>query len=134
MTLELLDNSCKKAIDTDVFLDSPPGSIIPSTPDTSASVIGRKHRSVTSDDEKDEAYWERRKKNNQAAKKSRDNKRQREEQFRMRYEEMEKHTSTLETSVKELSGSVKDLAERNKYLERTLDTYKSVLKNHGFDN
>lgn len=61
------------------------------------------------DEQKDNAYWEKRKKNNESAKRSRDARRMKEEQIAMRVVYLEQENLQLRTEVSLLKGEIEKL-------------------------
>lgn len=89
---------------------SPPWSSSPSPHDSmkdatprsqgsTSSSSGRKKGRPLPDDQKDEAYWERRRKNNEAAKRSRDARRDKEEKIAMRAAFLEQENFQLRVEL-----------------------------------
>ena len=84
---------------------------------------GQRTKSATSDDlnlsaseagkdGKDAAYWERRRKNNEAAKRSRDNRRAKEAEVGMRAQYLENENNVLKVEIASLRTQVRDLEMR----------------------
>lgn len=80
---------------------SPHDSIKDGTPRSSGSVSssGRKKGRPLPEEQKDEAYWERRRKNNEAAKRSRDARREKEEKIAMRAAFLEQENFQLRVEL-----------------------------------
>ncbi|XP_069116930.1 uncharacterized protein [Argopecten irradians] len=76
---------------------SPPLFSVPSSSEVTAS--GRKRPKTLPEEQKDEAYWERRRKNNDAAKRSRDARRAKEDQIAIRAALLEQENLKLRVEV-----------------------------------
>jgi len=83
--------------------------------------LKKARRSFIPDEKKDEKYWERRKRNNEAAKRSREARRSKEV-------EVSKRSDNLEKDNDDLKKNVDELRMRNRELEETLKIYKSLLQ------
>jgi len=79
-------------------------------------VIKKSMKKAIPDAEKDSEYWERRKRNNEAARKSREYRRSKEMEMQTRLEALQKENSSLKTAI-EL------LIKRNEYLDSVLSIY-----------
>ena len=77
------------------------------------------------EDKKDETYWERRKKNNDAARMSREAKRQKENQIIMRAAHLETKNSSLRSEIKNFDDQNDDIRTDVKSLQEKLATYKA---------
>lgn len=71
----------------------------PRSQGSTSSSSGRKKGRPLPDDQKDEAYWERRRKNNEAAKRSRDARRDKEEKIAMRAAFLEQENFQLRVEL-----------------------------------
>ena len=76
------------------------------------SVMSRNARRSVDDASKDDKYWERRRKNNQAAKRSRDLKRQKEMSVKERADSLEEENRQLREEVQQLKDYLKSLDDK----------------------
>jgi len=74
------------------------------------------------DEQKDQKYWERRKRNNEAAKRSR-------EARRLKEVEVSKRCDDLQQSNDQLRNRIDDLQKENDDIEKTLRLYANMLQN-----
>ena len=93
-------------------------------------MLSQSHHSFISqnfvpDDKKDETYWERRKKNNDAARMSREAKRQKENQIIMRAAHLETKNSSLRSEIKNFDDQNDDIRTDVKSLQEKLATYEA---------
>lgn len=76
------------------------------------SIMARTARKSVEDSAKDEKYWERRRKNNQAAKRSRDLKRQKEMNVKEKAASLEEENRQLREEVKKLKDYLKTVGDK----------------------
>lgn len=76
------------------------------------SIMSRNARKTVDEAAKDDKYWERRRKNNQAAKRSRDLKRQKEMSVKERAESLEEENRQLREEVQQLKDYLKSLGDK----------------------
>lgn len=84
----------------------------PAPDQTTAAPILRIARKSVDGNEKDDKYWERRRKNNQAAKRSRDLKRQKEIDVKQKAASLEEENRQLREEVKRLKDYLKSLGDK----------------------
>ena len=84
------------------------------------------------DEKKDEKYWERRKKNNDAARMSREAKRQKENQIIMRAAHLETENSSLRSEIKNFNDQNDDIRTDVKHLQEKLATYEADNDDSGY--
>ena len=75
------------------------------------------------DEQKDDKYWSRRKKNNVAAKRSRDARRIKENQIAMRAAFLEKENKDLHIEVESTTGKLQKALAENEELRKRLAKY-----------
>lgn len=85
-----------------------------------APMVKKSERRFINAEQKDETYWERRKRNNAAAKKSRESRREKEIEVNRRCDLLKKDNEGMKFSIM-------NLQERNKQLESSLSIYKEIL-------
>ena len=85
-----------------------------------APMVTKSERRFINSEQKDETYWERRKRNNAAAKKSRESRREKEIEVNRRCDLLLKENEGMKFSIM-------NLQERNQQLENTLTIYKEIL-------
>lgn len=83
-------------------------------------MVRKSQRQFISAEKKDTVYWERRKRNNEAAKKSRESRREKEIEVNRKYHGLEKENTGMRFTII-------NLQERNVQLENTLKVYKEIL-------
>lgn len=83
-------------------------------------MVRKSQRQFISAEKKDSLYWERRKRNNEAAKKSRESRREKEIEVSRRCKDLEKENTGMRFTII-------NLQERNSQLENTLKIYKEIL-------
>ena len=84
------------------------------------------------DEKKDEKYWERRKKNNDAARMSREAKRQKENQIIMRAAHLETENSSLRSEIQNFNDQNDDIRTDVKHLQEKLATYEADNDDSGY--
>ena len=83
--------------------------------------VSRKSKRLMADSEKDEKYWDRRKKNNLATKRSRDRRREQEIEVASRWKELEQENTMLKELLLKLRARAADV-------ENKLSRFESVFQ------
>ena len=84
-------------------------------------MIRKSKRQFVDEKKKDETYWERRQRNNEAAKRSREQRREKEIEINRKCEVLQVENASLKFTVQ-------NLQENNHKLEETISMYKEILR------